>query len=197
MTAEGFGLPRCNPGCVAHWSSMQARCAMLSSAAYPFRSGFSAPQRKCKAFARCARESLFDGPKRNQKPPSPDAIRRDAAAAVPCASRSTGHIGTFTVPQPKLATLKHGLLFDPAALRCSARFTARFEIKSNRYSNSNSKSKSNCNCNRKGAQKRSRSSNNRSEQQRPWMPAFAGMTRSVFGCESARQGTSAETRHRA
>ena len=47
------------------------------------------------------------------------------AAAGPCASRSTGHIVTFTVTQPKLASLRHGLLYGPAALRCSARFTAR------------------------------------------------------------------------
>ena len=45
---------------------------------------------KYRAFARCACESLLDGPKRNQKVPSPDAIRRDTAAAVPCASRSAG-----------------------------------------------------------------------------------------------------------
>ena len=36
-----------------------------------------------------------------------------------------GHIGTFTVPQPELAALRHGLLSGLAALRCSARFTAR------------------------------------------------------------------------
>ena len=48
------------------------------------------------------------------------------AAAGPCASRSTGHIVTFTVTQPKLAALRHGLLSGPAALRCSARFTARY-----------------------------------------------------------------------
>ena len=47
------------------------------------------------------------------------------AAVGPCASRSPGHIRTFTAPQPKLAALRHGLLSGPAALRCSARLTAR------------------------------------------------------------------------
>ena len=34
--------------------------------------------------------------------------------------------------QPKLAALRHGLLFDPAALRCSARSTARLRSRARR-----------------------------------------------------------------
>lgn len=73
-----------------------------------------------KAFALCA--SSFCLGKRNQ-----NRFRRtrSGAAAPHRAPALLGRRGT----RPKLATLKHGPLFGPAALRCSARFTAR-EIKS-------------------------------------------------------------------
>ena len=64
------------------------------------------------------------------------------AAAGPCASRSTGHIVTFTVTQPKLASLRHGLLSSPAALRCSARFTARYVKRARQQQQQKAKSKS-------------------------------------------------------
>ncbi|MDC7808183.1 hypothetical protein PQS31_15315 [Luteimonas sp BLCC-B24] len=75
------------------------------------------------------RVPFFEGPTRNQKVPSPDAIRRMKPRRAPAL---LGQRGT----QPKLASLRHGLLFGPAALRCSARFTAR-RSKANSNGNGN------------------------------------------------------------
>ena len=105
-------------------------------------------------------------------------LRRTRSAAIQ-PRRSPALLGRRGT-QPKLAALRHGLLFDPVALRCSARSTARFEIKSHRNSDS--------------GQQLSRSRNNHNEQQHPWKPAFAGITRSAFlGCASARRRASMET----
>lgn len=87
-------------------------------------------RQKGKAFALCA--SSFCLGKRNQ-----NRFRRTRSgeAAPHRAPALLGRRGT----RPKLAALKHGPLFGPAALRCSARFTAR-EIKGKNSSNSNGSS---------------------------------------------------------
>ena len=54
-------------------------------------------------------------------------LRRTRSAAIQ-PRRSPALLGRRGT-QPKLAALRHGLLFDPAALRCSARFTARLKSK--------------------------------------------------------------------
>ena len=62
------------------------------------------------------------------------SLRRTRSAAIQ-PRRSPALLGRQGT-QPKLAALRHGLLFGPAALRCSARFTAR-RSKANSNSNSN------------------------------------------------------------
>ena len=110
------------------------------------------------AFALCA--SSFCLGKRNQ-----NRFRRTrSGAAVPHRVPALlGQRGT----RPKLAALKHGPLSGPAALRCSARFTAR-KIKDSRNRRSD-----NCNSNRGEPMRLTLSARchdvRRPEGRRPWM----------------------------
>src|SRR5690606_21935551 len=86
---------------------------------------------RSKAFARFAREFLLTGQK---EPKAPSPTRAVAAAPRRCPAL-LGRRGT----RPKLAALRHGPLYGPAVLRCSARFKARnVNVNVNSTSNGNS-----------------------------------------------------------
>src|SRR5690606_10410370 len=100
---------------------------------------------RSKAFARFAREFLLTGQK---EPKAPSPTRAVAAAPRRCPAL-LGRRGT----RPKLAALRHGPLYGPAVLRCSARFKARnVNVNVNVNSTSTSTSTDNSNNNsRSGA----------------------------------------------